>query len=541
LTSLKVANLYVVGHAAHRGGVPPDGNPGLNLRSTPKKAVTLAVVALAAAVLAGSMPAVAARRRPPHFEFGRSELLNSHAPLGNITNAFGTPGVDRNGDVATDGAGHWLAVWHATGVVPGEPRDDWDILVSRSMDDGKTWTTPVPLNNNAATDTGDDLEPVVVTDESGVWLAAWASTESMHGSLGLDNDILFARSVDNGETWSNPAPLNVNAGDDYGDDRSVRIATDGAGAWVALWSSTDSLTNRIGGDSDILTARSNDKGATWTQPIPLNTNAAHDASFDKTPDIVTDGAGRWLAAWSSGDPQRGKLDVDRDILVAHSEDGGATWSDPYPLNTNAGDDDNADWTPCVATDGRGLWLAVWTSADSLGDTVGADRDVVMAVSKDNGLHWTPPKPIDPNASIDAREDSSPTIVTNGLGGWFVAWHSWSTFNVKSHVDADILITYSDDGGEVWTRPVPINADAADDEDDDVLPEIATDAAGHVVALWVSFDASSVRTSGPAWDVSAAAGRILDSSESGKAGHAAAGAAKRTSRTRSEAGRAKASD
>jgi Neuraminidase (sialidase) len=54
------------------------------------------------------------------------------------------------------------------------------------------------------------------------------------------------------------------------------VTTDGAGNWVAVWHSADSLGDTIGEDADILVARSTDGGATWTAPVALNTNAASD-------------------------------------------------------------------------------------------------------------------------------------------------------------------------------------------------------------------------------------------------------------------------
>ena len=55
------------------------------------------------------------------------------------------------------------------------------------------------------------------------------------------------------------------------------MTTDGAGNWVAVWDSGDSLGGTIGTDHDILVSRSSDAGATWTAPAALNTNAATDS------------------------------------------------------------------------------------------------------------------------------------------------------------------------------------------------------------------------------------------------------------------------
>ena len=59
-------------------------------------------------------------------------------------------------EVTTDGLGTWVAVWQSGDSLGGTIGwRDWDILVARSTDDGATWTAPVPLNTNAASDVGD--------------------------------------------------------------------------------------------------------------------------------------------------------------------------------------------------------------------------------------------------------------------------------------------------------------------------------------------------------------------------------------------------
>ncbi|MCC6487603.1 MAG: exo-alpha-sialidase, partial [Candidatus Hydrogenedentes bacterium] len=75
-----------------------------------------------------------------------------------------------------------------------------------------------PLNTNAAADGGRDILPAIATDGSGNWVAVWASTDTLEETLGEDYDILLARSVDNGHTWTDPVPLNSSAPTDSDDD-----------------------------------------------------------------------------------------------------------------------------------------------------------------------------------------------------------------------------------------------------------------------------------------------------------------------------------
>lgn len=196
------------------------------------------------------------------------------------------------------------------------------------------WTGPDPLNNNAATDEGDDNEPQLATDGAGNWVAVWDSNDTLGETIGIDEDILVALSTDNGLNWTDPEPLNNNSATDAGDDQHPRVTTDGAGNWVAVWDSLDDLVGTIGTDRDCLVARSTNNGVTWTDPEILNNNAAMDTGSDGDPQVTTDSVGNWVAAWTSTDDLEGTIGTDGDALVALSTDNGVTWTDPEPLQTS---------------------------------------------------------------------------------------------------------------------------------------------------------------------------------------------------------------
>lgn len=59
--------------------------------------------------------------------------------------------------------------------------------------------------------------------------------------------------------------LNTNAGVDAGADFFPEVTTDGAGNWVAVWESNDSLGGTVGTDYDILVSRSTDAGTVEQQ------------------------------------------------------------------------------------------------------------------------------------------------------------------------------------------------------------------------------------------------------------------------------------
>jgi hypothetical protein len=510
--------------------------------------VQVATVAVLASVLAAQGAAAAAWTAP--------------APLN--SNAHADSGVDSSPQVTTDGTGTWLAVWSSDATLGGTIAADLDILVARSTDKGATWTVAAALNSNAETDAGDDTLPQAATDGKGTWLAVWSSTDTLGDTIDTDEDVLVARSTDSGMTWTTPVPLNANAGTDSGGDDAPQVATDGSGNWVAVWTSRDSLDGTIGTDVDVLVSRSSDNGATWTPPTPLNTNAATDRDDDNCPQVATDGNGNWVTVWESWNDVRGGRSADTDILVARSTDDGATWTAVAALNANAQTDVGSDAFPQLATDAKGTWVAVWSSTDTLVDTsptkdaprnpnleedletaIGEDRDILVARSTDSGMTWTPPAPLNTNAATDSDEDDRPElatdgsgnwvclwsarsagvvaarstdngaswtdaapvvgsgryhqVATDGAGNWVCVWVSWDDLGRTIGTDEDILVARSTDNGATWTARAPLNSYAETDASDDRWPRVATDGSGTWVAVWSSTDTLG-GTIGTDWDV-----------------------------------------
>ncbi len=403
------------------------------------------------------------------------------------TNAATDSGSDSYPQVTTDGSGNWVAVWWSDDDLGATIGTDYDILVACSNDNGSTWTEPAALNSNAATDSGWDLDPQVTTDGSGNWVAVWWSSDSLGGTIGtFDYDILVARSNDNGSTWTTPAALNGNATTDSGSDLRPQVTTNGSGNWVAVWYSSDSLGGTIGTDEDILVARSTDNGGTWTAPAALNSNAATDSGDDDYPQVTTDGSGNWVAVWRSDDDLGATIGTDEDILVARSTDNGGTWTAPAALNSNAATDDliGFDWYPQVTTDGSGNWVAVWQSFDT---NSGAEFDIMVARSANNGATWSASAALNTSAAFDWGADEHPQVTTDGSGNWVAVWDSTDPLWWGIGTDYDILVARSTDNGVTWSQQTALNTKAATDSGSDWFPQVTTDGSDNWVAVWESTD------------------------------------------------------
>ncbi len=338
------------------------------------------------------------------------------APAALNTNAASDTGDDTRPQLSTDGAGIWLAVWQSSDDLSGTIGTDRDVLIARSTDNGASWSAPTALNGNAASalDFFDDSFPHLGTDGAGNWVAVWQSNFPFDdGSIGSDDDILVARSTDNGASWSAPTTLNTNAVSDSGDDNFPQLSTDGAGNWVAVWESRDDLGSTIGQDDDILVARSTDNGASWSAPTALNANASSDssASDDQWPHLSTDGAGNWLTVWY----YRPNFSTNPDIVVARSSDNGMSWSNPalvHPANAVL------DEIPSVSTDGAGNWTVIWHRVDESEGTA----DILVARSRDNGITWGTPSALNTGA-LDTTDNYAPDIRADNASSWVAVWVS----------------------------------------------------------------------------------------------------------------------
>jgi len=382
---------------------------------------------------------------------------------------------DINPELANDGNGTWIAVWWTTRVAnnianPGQ------VLVARSTDHGETWSAPEPLSS-LANSSQSDLRPRLATDGEGNWVAAWTSTHTLGGTLGSDFDQLVVRSSNNGTSWSAPIALNSNAATDVGTDVNVALATDGLGNWLAAWESNDPLGSAIGSDYDILVSRSTNGGASWSSPVALDADANVDDNDDTNVALATDAAGNWLAIWQSS-PSAGSANV----LASHSFDAGESWSPAVTINQIAG----YHIGPHLATDGSGNWIAAWASNVTSTGAVGRDFDIYSARSSNAGASWTNPALLNVNADSDSGDDYFPRIATDGSGSWIAVWSSDDSLDdTLGRKNFDVLSAQSSDLGASWSAPAPLNANAACDVGDDLDARVLGDGEGDWLALWGS--------------------------------------------------------
>jgi cysteine-rich repeat protein len=374
------------------------------------------------------------------------------APIFGPTTSLSTdPGAYIEPELATDGAGTWIAVWV-------RQYNTTDVMLSRSTDNGATWSPAIALNPNANPVTNFEEVPQVVTDRLGTWVVAW-----MANCFGEDNDIAFVRSTDGGQTWSLPAPINTTATVDVGYDGFPRVTTDRAGNWVAVWQAEES----IAGDSGFLVARSSDNGATWQPPTVLDASIS---TADQEPVLATDRHGTWIAHWAHYSGTAGTLS----IMFSRSLDKGETWSPPETLSTSTIPYPGFISSTDLVTDGT-TWIASWASA-----VPGPQAFHVMSArSIDEGMHWSSPIMI--GLGYIAR------LATDGTR-WLAVWEDCASSDacggsVTTDTDYDIYVSESLDAGITWSPQTTVNTNAPTDVATDAEPQVETDGAGTWIVVW----------------------------------------------------------
>ena len=326
----------------------------------------------------------------------------------------------------------WQARRQATG--------DKFVLFRRSTDGGATWEPERRINSQPTS-----FIPALATDADGGIYAAWID-ERKHGFR-----LYFNRSLDHGHTWL-PEDVSLAGNDKYGIVISVDVATDGKGTLIVVWEED------LGQGRQVHSIASNDRGATWTDPMVVDDNTGR---FSPSAPRIVFAGGRAVVAWTaaaSGKAVRGEVWSDV------SADGGKTWGKDVLLSGLDGGIPPRFHLTAVDGTARIVFHAGPTGGpwriyfDELGaDGAWSGGDALPVVSDGDGKF------------------SNPRLAVDRDGALYVAY--------EEH-QKQVRLSRSIDGGKTWTAlPEPVYT-LADPQSGDAVhyPQVAV-ANGVAYVTW----------------------------------------------------------
>lgn len=230
--------------------------------------------------------------------------------------------------------------------------NDGEIEISRSTNNGSTWSTPTIISTGVSAGNHNQGVNIKTGPEGNVY-AVWAVYDNFPDD---EEAIGFSRSTDGGVTWSTATRIidNIKGIRDTRTSKNMRVnsfptmAVDVSGGpndgnIYVVWSNFGVPQTNTGSNIEIWMIRSTDEGNSWSSPIRVNQDSPTDNES--------------YFPWIAADPITGALFVvfyddrnvastDAETFVAISSDAGNNWDDfrisdvsftPSPIPGIAGD------------------------------------------------------------------------------------------------------------------------------------------------------------------------------------------------------------
>ncbi len=179
---------------------------------------------------------------------------------------------------------------------------DYQVVISRSTDNGNTWSTRIPISGTISTfDHGVNLQ----TGPNGEVYACWAT----YPSSGLTEDgIGFAKSTNGGVSFGTPfkAISNIKGIRETGVLKSMRVnsfpvmAVDisggpNNGTIYIVWTNIGTPGTNTGTNKSVYIIKSTNGGTSWSTPVKVNQGAFTNGKEAYSPWITCDiETGAWL-------------------------------------------------------------------------------------------------------------------------------------------------------------------------------------------------------------------------------------------------------
>jgi BNR repeat-like domain len=252
-------------------------------------------------------------------------------------------------------------------------------VVSRSGDGGLSWSLPATVQ----------FEPGMYSDKSAVTAdpfrrgRAYDVWDVRTGPEVDTASAWFSRSSDGGRTWSPPRLVY-----DPGKEHVAPLVTEIAVLPHRVLLDVMQVTNSTANTSDVMAARSVDDGRTWSRPVliargsgnvPIDQDTGTGVLAVPMISVTVGPDGVPTVAWNDiASPHASR------ILASRSRDGGRSWSRPVTVSRVRGQAIQAS----VAAAGDGTLGITWyDDRRDPGGSAAWEFDVWFAFSRDSGRSW----------------------------------------------------------------------------------------------------------------------------------------------------------
>ncbi|MCX6667835.1 MAG: DUF2341 domain-containing protein [Euryarchaeota archaeon] len=280
------------------------------------------------------------------------------------------------------------------------------------------------------------------------------------------NNIRFAKSTDNGVSWSY---VNITASTAYAQNYPS-IAINSTGGLHIVWDGGVSSATAL-----IREIHSSDGGATWTSPVTVS--GPYTTRAQNVPSIAIDSNDNMYVVWYGGN----QATANTQIRFSKSTNGGTTWSAPTNITTSIGATYYLQQYPSIAIDNSNNLYVVWNGRYS-GASPGSLYHIRFSKSTNGGTTWSAATNI--STLTTAYDQLNPCIALDNANGIRVVWYGRA---VAAIAQTQIRYTASTNGGTTWSASYNISRNIAYNQQ---YPSIAVDNGNNLHVVWQGLHAGS---------------------------------------------------